>query len=503
MKKQGLILGAIVALAACDGFKEAMTAHVDVVARAGSQELSVNRLADLLGAAKVPLTRDNAKMLANYWVDLQLLGRAAAEGDTLNDPKLLEEALWSVTSNAKARKWYEQVSKTFPQPDASQNEARYNQGEMLAARHILLVTPPTGLSTGAADSIKRRADALRAQATPANFAQLASKNSQDPGSAKQGGSLGVFPKGVMVPDFEKALVALKPGEISPVVKTQFGYHIIYRQPYSEVKDQFAAEAGGRTTQVAESTYFAKLEQSANIKVKDNAPKLVKAAAADLDAHRDDKTVVATTKAGDFTMSRLVRYINALPPQAQIAQQLQGAPDSLIPAFVRSMVGKDLFLRQADSAKVQVDTADLNEMRRSYAGAVVQSWTQLALTPSSLADSGKGKGDKQRVAATRVESYLDRLMVQQAAFVPVAKPVEMAARAKYEYKVNDAGLDKAVERAVRVRATLDSTRAAQEPASAVPLPGAPQGAQQAAPQGPAPAQQAPAPAAPAPGARPKQ
>ena len=48
MKKQALVLGALVALAACDGFKEAMTAHVDVVARAGSQELSVNRLADLL-----------------------------------------------------------------------------------------------------------------------------------------------------------------------------------------------------------------------------------------------------------------------------------------------------------------------------------------------------------------------------------------------------------------------------------------------------------------------
>lgn len=481
MKKQALVLGALVALAACDGFKEAMTAHVDVVARAGSQELSVNRLADLLSAAKVPINRDNARMLASYWVDLQLLGKAAAENDTLDDPKLLDEALWSVTSNVKARNWYDQVSKTFPKPDSAQNEARYNQGELLAARHILLVTPPQGLSSGAVDSIRRKADALRAQATPANFASLAARNSQDPGSAKQGGALGVFPKGVMVPDFEKALVALKPGEISPVIKTQFGYHIIYRQPYSEVRDQFAAQAGDRSQQVAESTYFAKLEQSANIKVRDGAAKVVKAAASDLEAHRADRTVLATTNKGDFTMANLVRYINALPPQAQIVSQLQAAPDSVIPMFVKSMVGKDLFLKQADSAKVQIDTAAVAQMKRDYANAVTSAWNALSLSPKALADSAKSESDRQRLAAMRVESYLDKLMLQQAQFVPVPKPIETAARTKYEYKLVDAGLERAVERATRARATLDSTRAAQQPASAVPLPGAPQSAPQAAPQ----------------------
>jgi hypothetical protein len=74
---------------------------------------------------------------------------------------------------------------------------------------------------------------------------------------------------------------------------------------------------------------------------------------------------------------------------------------------------------------------------------------------------------------------------------VPKPIEVAARSKYEYKLVDAGLERAVERATRVRATLDSTRAAQQPASAVPLPGAPQGppvqSQGAQPSAPAPKQ----------------
>jgi peptidyl-prolyl cis-trans isomerase D len=494
MQKKALALGAVLALAACDGFKEAMTAHVDVAARAGSQELSVNRLAELLGAAQVPLNKDNARTLANYWVDVQLLGRAAAEGDTLNSPKVLDDAMWSALANLRARKWYDQVSKTFPQPNAAENESRYNGGELLAARHILLQTPPTGLSAGQVDEVRKKAEALRAQATPANFARLAAQNSEDPGSKQNGGALGLFPKGAMVPEFEKALLALKPGEISPVVQTKFGYHIIYRQPFAEVGTQFAQQADQRSAMVAESTYFAKLEHGANVKVKADAPKVVKAAAADLDGHRTDRTVVATSNKGDFTVGQLVRYVAALPPQARVAEQLQSAPDSLVPEFVRSMVSKDLFLKQADSAKVTVDTADVAGMRRSFTEAVVGAWNGLAIAPKALADSAKSAGDRQRLAATRVEGYLDRLVKQQAPFVQIAQPIEEAARAKYQYKINQAGVDRAVERAISLRATLDSTRAAQRPASAVPMPGGAPPAQ-AAPQGTAPTQAAPAPAAP--------
>ena len=107
--------------------------------------------------------------------------------------------------------------------------------EILAADHILLFT--RGMTDAQRTGAKKKIDALRARATSANFATLARANSQDTVSARQGGALGIFPKGAMVPEFERAVIALKPGEISPVITTQFGYHIIRKPTYDQIKGQ--------------------------------------------------------------------------------------------------------------------------------------------------------------------------------------------------------------------------------------------------------------------------
>src|ERR687883_614275 len=280
----------LLTLAACDGFREAMTAHVDVVAKAGSQELSVDRLAQLLAQVKVPVTQDVARAVTELWVNYQLAGEAAARGDSLNDPKMIDQALWPVIAQQRAQKWHERIAKNFPGLDTTGAEAKYGQGEMLAARHILLQVPENA-SPALRDSIRKQAEAIRAQATSANFADLARKYSQDPGSAQRGGDLGVFPKGMMVKQFQDALAALKPGEISPVVQTQFGYHIIRRSTYAEARDEFNRAMNQGKVQAADSAYLAKLESSGDVKIKPNAAALIKDASKDLEAHAQDNTLI--------------------------------------------------------------------------------------------------------------------------------------------------------------------------------------------------------------------
>lgn len=106
-----------------------------------------------------------------------------------------------------------------------QNMDKFRQGEKVRASHILF---GVDAKTSAEDKKKAREKAEKLHkelADGADFAKLAKENSSCP-SSKQGGDLGFFGRGQMVQPFEQAAFALKPGEISDVVETQFGYHII-------------------------------------------------------------------------------------------------------------------------------------------------------------------------------------------------------------------------------------------------------------------------------------
>jgi parvulin-like peptidyl-prolyl isomerase len=457
---------AALTLSACSGLKDALNAHTDWVARAGSADLSVTRLATLLGKSRAPIRKDIAKSISNVWIDYQLLGVAAAHNDSLSDPKLVDEAMWPALANLKARKWYDIVSKTWGVEDTTAAQRQWASGEMLAADHILLFTQNMNDEQKAV--VKKKIDAIRATVTPANFADVASKNSQDTQSARQGGSLGIFPKGTMVPEFEKALQALKPGEISPVIQTAYGYHIIRRPTYDKIKTQLIQASKGRSVAVAESTYLANLEKAGKIEVKKDAVSTVRAIGNDPDAYRRDNTVIATSLAGKFTAARLVGWLETLPPNARILDQIKQAPDSMIISLVRRFANNELVLRQADSAKVQIDTAEIAQMHASFINAVRQAWSQLGITPVSLADSGKTEGDREKLAVKRIDDYFDRMVQEAAAFVSVPTPVANVLREKYSYSSNDAGFDRAVEQAAKIRNSADSARSAGQPATAVPL-----------------------------------
>jgi peptidyl-prolyl cis-trans isomerase D len=487
MKRQGiLVLAAAGALSACDGFKEAMSAHADTVAKAGAQELSVERLATLMGRTpQIPIQgpqgREVAKNLANLWVDYQLLASAAAAGDSLAAPATIDKSMWAIVAQARIQKLGQQVLASTPaQGDTSNAAARYGRGELLSARHILFgfpgVQPGQPAPQAVKDSVRRRAEAIRGQVTVANFGQLAQQHSSD-GSAQRGGDLGIFPKGAMVPPFEQAVNALQPGQIAPgLVETPFGYHIVYRPTYAEVSGQFAQAVGQRGRAVAESTYLANLETTGKIDVKGDAPLWTKAIAGDVEGHLKDDKVLATSTAGDLRASRVAQWLGSLPQGPQLRAQIQQAPDSLVKVFVKQLARNEVLLKQADSAKITLDTAEVGNMRRSFTAAVTNAWSGLGVQPAALTDTaakqGEKQGDKKQVAAARVEDYLDRLTQQRAGFVEVPVPISRALRDKYEFRINDAGIDRALERAAQVRASTDSARTAGQPATAVPLPGGP-------------------------------
>lgn len=162
-----------------------------------------------------------------------------------------------------------EASITVPPDDIKkayeQDIARYTQPEERRASHILIAVPKTA-TPAERDKAKIKAQEVLAQvrAHPQDFAKLAKAYSQDPGSAENGGDLGWAPASNYVAPFSEALFKLKENQISEVVSTEFGYHIILCtgikpatvRPLDDVKDQIEAElkrrlASSRFPQAAE------------------------------------------------------------------------------------------------------------------------------------------------------------------------------------------------------------------------------------------------------------
>lgn len=133
-------------------------------------------------------------------------------------------------------------------------------------RHILIMSPQEA-DAKASEAAKTKVEALLAQIKQgADFAELAKSNSEDPGSASRGGELGFFQRGDMVPEFEAAAFALtKEGELSEVVKTSYGYHLLQLVAVEPAKTPSFAEVKGLLEQelkieLALKDYNNKLEQ---------------------------------------------------------------------------------------------------------------------------------------------------------------------------------------------------------------------------------------------------
>jgi peptidyl-prolyl cis-trans isomerase C len=145
-----------------------------------------------------------------------------------------------------------------------QNKDKFKSGEQIKASHILVKTE------------KEAKDIAAQLKAGGNFEELAKKNSVDSSSAK-GGDLGWFGKGSMVPAFEKAALALKEGQISDVVKSDFGFHIIKLtgkrpagiRPFEEVKEQIKGAIMPTKQQEVFQKIKEELKKTAKITIKED------------------------------------------------------------------------------------------------------------------------------------------------------------------------------------------------------------------------------------------
>ncbi|AXA90780.1 peptidylprolyl isomerase [Massilia sp. YMA4] len=174
-----------------------------------------------------------------------------------------------------------QVSVTDDEVAAVYNAApaRFTAPEERRASHILVAVDKAAKADAKA-AAKAKAEAILAEVrkAPADFARIAKAKSEDPGSAEQGGDLGVIEKGSLVPTVEASIFKLKQGEVSDVVESEFGYHVITVtslkpaavKPLDAVKGDIALElkkqkAAKKYSEAAETFTNTVYEQSDSLK----------------------------------------------------------------------------------------------------------------------------------------------------------------------------------------------------------------------------------------------
>lgn len=227
--KSALVAVSVIALIGCNGKKEGAAVTETkpsgpVLAEVGGTTITVesfNKEMENLPPYLKPMTEtaDGKKEMLETMIIRELILQEASKDGIENTPAVkekLDELKKRLVVEAYLKKKVEEQAKVSDEDLKKfydQNKDKFKTGDQVKASHILLKAE------------KEAKDVLAQVKAGGNFEELAKKFSTD-GAASKGGDLGWFSKGSMIPEFEKVAFTMKEGQISDVVKTKFGYHII-------------------------------------------------------------------------------------------------------------------------------------------------------------------------------------------------------------------------------------------------------------------------------------
>ncbi|MBA3259820.1 MAG: peptidylprolyl isomerase [Gemmatimonadales bacterium] len=465
---------AAVTLTGCSDFRALFSAHADTAAEAAGMELSSERLAAILTAAggRQRITREAAEFVAGTWVEYALLSQAVARGELPVDSASVAEAVWPEISELKGTHFHDTLMARRTQLSDSAADSLYRIADTRLLQHILFGLKPNSpppLRT----ATQRKAEGTLTQVKGgADFAALALKLSEDPGSKADSGYLPPGPRGRYVPAFDSAGWALAPGQVSGLVETPFGFHIIRRPTLDDVRgritDYLENSAGARL----DSLFMDSLAAVHDIEVLDGAPAAMRVATESPDDSRRSGKALVSFKGGELTVQEYLRWVRALPPQ--YAGQLRQANDSMLGQFAKVLTQNVLLLRAADSAGIKVTPVEWAGLRQRYLTQLDTLKAEMELAGPDLTDSTISLDEREEVAALKVEKYFDGLVGGKLRLRPLPSALASLLREKLPYRIHDAGVNRAFELAQEQRAKADSAagQGGMQPAPGpAPVPGA--------------------------------
>lgn len=435
----------------------------ELVARAAGFQLTSETVAQILAPqVQLPNQPEVVEALANLWVDYFLLARTVARDTTLQnldmspliDRQLEQELVISLRDDVI------QVDTAISDTELRELYEAQLPGGRIRARHILLQYPPAATQPQI-DSVQALAESLRARLVAGeDFADLAREYSQDPGSAPAGGDLGTFGRGEMAPAFEDAAFALNVGDISEIVHSTFGLHLIQVDekvipPWDDMREQFRAQIQDRRVQVAESTYVANVVEAAGIQVQEEGYEAVQQIASNPDmelSRRASARPLVRYSGGVFTLGEFQEWLQT--SAADVAGQIETAPEAQIEILLHNLTRSELLVNEARKQGVQVRAS-----RQDSLVAAVQEGVLGVAREMGFLELVRREGESLDEAAARgVQQVLEEVVRGDRQVFPLGT-VSFAMRKQFGARIYRQSFEGTVKR-------IDELRA-QEPPPGLP------------------------------------
>jgi hypothetical protein len=488
MRRVWLVL-VVAAVAGCGSLRDLFSAHADVVAEAGGQKLTADRVATIMTTMKgIRNTREASEFLANLWVDYTLFAQAVATHGVPSDSVRVSKAVWPELAEIRGSHWHDTLLARRDKPSDHAADSVYDGSQYRILQHILFRVGPNAPPAMVTAARKKAEAALARARSGAEFSVLASQLSEDPGSRADSGFLPPSEKGAFVTAFDSAGWSLAPGSLSGVVETPFGFHVLRRPTVDQSRSRILKWLSQQAGTHLDSLYMDSLAARRKVEVSSSAPASMRAALTDrYNSIKSTKTLVTYT-GGKLTVGEFVRWANALGPQ--FGSQFQQAPDSSLRQLAKIITQNLLLLQQADSAGIRPSPEEWSELRQNFAAASDSLRDAMGLNTPEVTDTTQPLAERLKVASLKLDGYFDQIMHGKIRPRPMPSQLASVLRENAQFRINQAGVARALDLAQTERARSDSATGK----AAVPKPGI-----QPAP-GPAPVPGAPSGAAAAPATR---
>jgi len=447
------------------------------LAKAGDFTLSIEEAANMLApVTDIPNDVGVVDAVAQFWTDYTLLAWAVnRDGEIAKlDLSPMVDRRVSELLITRLRETVIQVDTIFTEEEMRARFLEDRPGEEVSARHILFAYPAS-VTPAQRDSVRAVAQGVLSQVRAGgNFAALAQEHSADPGSAVAGGDLGFFGRGMMVEPFEIAAFALETGEVSDLVETTYGLHIIRvddrRLPsFAEIEESYRSQLVWETITNAEVAYVQGVEAAGAPVIAEGALDFVRRLAENVSqalSRRDAGRAIVTYTGGSYTGQHFQNFLFNQGPD--LHQQIVTAPAEQLESFLLDLTRAELLVADAKAKGMTASAEETNafaeEARSEYARYAEALGIQ-AVTAQS--------GESLAQAIDReIKALMGRLISGEAQMVPLG-PLAYPLRKSYGSEVSDTAKDAVVARVGELRGSLPAPAGMPLiPAPEVPTPSAP-------------------------------